>query len=140
MGAPQEVARLVLDTNVLVSALLFRGEASRLIPLWHRGPCRLAVSRDILREYLRVLAYPRFGLTPDEIRALAGEHILPWCDAFSPAGGPPVCRDRDDDKFLHCARAARARALITGDADLLALAPRWRTVRILTVAAALRDL
>jgi predicted nucleic acid-binding protein len=140
VGAPQEVARLVLDTNVLVSALLFRAEASRLLPLWHNGRYRLAVNPPILREYLRVLAYPRFGLAPDEVRAVAGEYVLPWCDPFPDETGPRVCRDPDDDKFLYCARQAKASALVTGDRDLLVLAPRWRGVRILTVAAALRDL
>ncbi|MFO7675655.1 MAG: putative toxin-antitoxin system toxin component, PIN family [bacterium] len=140
MGARKEVARLVLDTNVLVSALIFRGEAARLVPLWHRGRYRLAVSADILREYLRVLAYPRFGLTADEVRAIAAEYILPWCDAFAVEPGPRICRDRDDDKFLHCARAARARALVTGDRDLLALAPRWRGIPVITLTAALKNL
>ena len=137
MGAPKEVARLVLDTNVLVSALLFRGESSRLVPLWHNGRYRLAVSAPILREYLRVFAYPRFGLADDEIRAVANEYILPWCDPFPAGKGKPVCRDPEDDRFLRCARTARARALISGDRDILVLAPRWRGLPILTVPEAL---
>ena len=55
--------RVVLDTNVLISALLFSGVASDLVPLWQKEKITVLLSREILEEYLRVLAYPKFQLT-----------------------------------------------------------------------------
>ena len=52
--------RVVLDTNVVVSALLFTGISSKLVPLWQGGVITALVSRNILEEYLRVLSYPKF--------------------------------------------------------------------------------
>src|SRR3990172_4193044 len=65
--------RVVLDTNVVVSALLFRGELSRLHALWKRKAFTIVASREIVEEYLRVLAYPKFNLTEKEIRDIIQE-------------------------------------------------------------------
>lgn len=128
---------LVLDTNLLVRALLFRGVPSRILALVHARQARLAVSAAIIDEYLRVLAYRKFGLSPDEVRAAMETQVLPFCQlvvALSHFAIGPVCRDADDDKFLACARACNADALLTGDADLLALGPIWQYVPIVTAA------
>lgn len=123
--------RIVLDTNTLVSALLFGGTASRLLPLWQSGRITLLISRAILEEYLRVLAYPKFRLTPAEIRSLIEEEVLPFAETIVPRRRLRVVRrDPDDDKFLECAVAGRARFLLTGDQDLHSLgAYRGVTIR-----------
>lgn len=131
------MTRLVLNANVVVSALLFRGEPARLLDAWQAGRFRLAVSRDILAEYFRVLAYCRFGLTESEAEALAGQFVLPYCDVFKSGRGRRVCRDRDDDKFLHCVVAAAGAAIVSGDRDVLDLGPDFGGVPILTVRQAL---
>jgi len=131
------VTRLVLDTSVVVSALLFRSETSRLQELWEAGRFRLVVTRAILAEYSRVLTYPRFRLARADAAAILAGHILPFCDLHPDATGPRVCRDRADDMFLHCAAAARADAIVTGDRALLACGPRFSGVPILTVKSAL---
>ena len=69
MGTLQ-VIRVVLDTNVLVSGLLFEGSPAKVLGLCKTGPVRLTMSRDILDEILRVLAYPRFRLSEEEIHYL----------------------------------------------------------------------
>ena len=113
--------RVVLDTNTLVSALLFSGTAARLVPLWQSGRVRLLVSRPILQEYLRVLAYPKFRLSPEEIRGLLDE-VLPFVESVRVRQHLSVVpRDPDDDKFLECAVAGRATHVITGDQDLRTL-------------------
>lgn len=136
MGEKKEVTRLVLDTNVLVSALLFRSEASALLGAWRGGRFRLAVSEPILNEYARVLEYPKFRLSEHKAAAIMAEFVLPYCDRFRDAGGPRLCSDPDDDKFIHCALAARAAALVSGDRALLALGPRCGRVRIISVSEA----
>lgn len=128
---------IVLDTNLLVSALLFRGVPSRILALVHAGHVHLAVSAAIIDEYQRVLAYRKFGLSPDEVRAAMETQVLPFCQlvvAHSHFAAGPVCRDADDDKFLCCALACNADALLTGDADLLALGSIWQRVQIMTAS------
>ena len=131
--------RAVLDSNVILSAMLFRGVSSGLRAAWQGGRLQLVASPSILAEYAAALAYPKFGLGDAEVLALLRDDILPFCemaqDVAVPVGG--VCRDPDDDKFLFVAAAAGAHAVVSGDADLLALGPVWRGVEILSVRAAL---
>lgn len=138
MGAEQ-VARVVLDTNVLVSAILFGGTPGRLVALWQTGRIRAYASPPIVAEYLRVLAYPRFELTPPEIEYLLYGQILPYFELVDPPPGPAVIReDPSDDMFLLCAVEARAHAIISGDRHLLNQVS-YRNIPILTVARFLQS-
>ena len=114
--------RAVLDTNVVVSALLFSGPPSRLISAWQSGRLRPVVSAPILDEYIRVLAYPKFKLTNTEIRGLLEEELIPFMETVTavPTNVPDL-RDPDDAKFITCAVAAGVRWLVSGDDDLLSL-------------------
>ena len=128
--------RVVLDTNVLVSALLFHaGSLSWLRRAWQSERIRPLASHDTVAELIRVLTYPKFKLTAEEREDLLGD-CLPWCETVTVADtiAVPVCRDPFDRPFLALARAARADAIITGDADLLALVSGF-DVPILTPAA-----
>lgn len=132
--------RVVLDTNTVVSALLFSGVASRLVPLWQSGRIALLVSKPILEEYLRVLAYPKFRLTREDVKALIEEEVLPFIKPVRIRRRLSVVkRDPDDDKFLECAVSGRAKYLVTGDSELKAL-HSYRKVRILNVAEFLTGL
>ncbi len=83
--------RLVLDTNVLLSALLFHdGSLSWLRHSWQSETIRPLASRDTAEELIRVLAYPKFHLTEDE-----REDLLALKDVFSiPILTPAAFRDR----------------------------------------------
>lgn len=125
--------RVVLDTNTLISALLFSGTASRLVPLWQSRRITVLVSKEILQEYLRVLAYPKFQFGDHEIRALVEEELLPFAETIRVRRRLAVVRrDPEDDKFLECAVAGRAEHLVTGDRDLRELGS-YRGITILTV-------
>jgi len=127
------VIRGVLDTNTLISALLFSGTAARLVPLWQSRRITVLVSKEILQEYLRVLAYPKFQLGDHEIRALVEEELLPFAETLRVRRRLAVVRrDPEDDKFLECAVAGRAEYLVTGDRDLRELGS-YRGITILTV-------
>jgi putative PIN family toxin of toxin-antitoxin system len=138
---------VVLDTNAVLSALVFaRGPAARLRHAWQAGWLTPLVSTPTVQELMRVLAYPKFKLDSAEQEELLADY-LPWAEVISvpvPPPRVPACRDVDDLPFLHLAFAGRAHALVTGDADLLALAaPTTRpkpTFRILTVQAFLESL
>jgi putative PIN family toxin of toxin-antitoxin system len=86
-----------------------------------------------LAEYLRVLAYPKFRLTPEEIRGLLDE-VLPFIESVRLRERLSVVRrDPADDKFLECAVAGRAAYIITGDWDLRTLGS-YRRIAIVTAA------
>jgi putative PIN family toxin of toxin-antitoxin system len=126
---------VVLDTNVLISALLFTGAPSGLVPLWQNGVITVLLSRAILDEYLRVLTYPRFHLTEEEIRALVEDELLPYFEVVNPKKRQRVIRrDPSDDKFLECAVAGRADVIVSGDSDLLELG-NYQRIRIQSPAA-----
>jgi putative PIN family toxin of toxin-antitoxin system len=128
--------RVVLDTNVLLSALLFHaGSLSWLRQAWRSRTICPLVSRGTTAELLRVLSYPKFRLTAGEREDLLGDY-LPWCETVRVAKRSriPLCRDPFDRPFLELALAGKADALLTGDKDLLALAGVF-TVPILAPAA-----
>lgn len=120
--------RAVFDTGVVVSALVFEGgRLSWLRSAWQSGAVRPLASAATVSELLRVLAYPKFNLSAVEQQALLSDY-LPWCEAIAVKGrmaGVPRCRDPFDQPFLLLALAAKADVLVSGDDDLLAVAPRF---------------
>ena len=116
--------RVVIDTNVLLSALLFKGGALvALRDAWLNAECVPIVSRATAAELLAVLRYPKFTLDQDQQNTLLAEY-LPHCETVPEPKARtklPRCRDEDDQKFLLLAAAGKADALITGDRDLLDL-------------------
>jgi putative PIN family toxin of toxin-antitoxin system len=117
-------SRVVLDTNVVLSALVFaKGNTARLRGAWQTGQCLPLVSTATGRELVRVLAYPKFHLDAQEQQELLADY-LPYAEVVHVPRPPPVvpaCRDPFDLPFLWLAAAGRAGALVTGDADLLTL-------------------
>lgn len=117
--------RLVLDTNVVVSALMFPGGAlSWLRELFQSDTIQLLASSETQSELVRVMSDPKFQV-PDLYRAEAVTNYLSRCETVDVHDPPevPECRDPFDRPFLELALFAQADALVTGDADLLALAP-----------------
>ena len=116
---------VVLDTNVVLSALVFGGgTAGRLRLAWQRGAVVPLASTATVRELVRVLAYPKFGLSSQEQGELLADYVPHVKTVSIPQPPPkvPDCRDGMDVPFLHLAVAGRAHALVSGDKDLLALA------------------
>jgi len=131
--------RVVLDTNTVVSALLFSGISSKLVSLWQKGLITPVLSREILDEYLRVLSYPKVDLSEGEIKELIQEEILPYAEVVKPKRRLRVVqRDPSDNKFVECAVAGKARVIISGDKELLSLG-RYRQIRIQSPAQFLAD-
>ncbi len=79
--------RAVLDTNIIISALVFRGQASVLVPAWQDARFRMLVSSHLLDEYIRVLHYPKFHLTPAEVHHLIMAEIVPFVTPVKVANG-----------------------------------------------------
>jgi len=113
------VKKVVLDTNVLVSSILFKGELARIVDLWKRGKIVPVISRETFNEFRSVLEYPKFRLTKGEIKAIIEEEVLPFFEIVeitSEVSG--VCKDPEDDKFIACALSASADFIVSGDKDL----------------------
>jgi len=119
---PGPPPRVVLDTSVFVSAVLFRGSTSRLVTLWQIGRIAVLMSADILREYARVLAYPKFKLSPEEIRAIIEQELLPYVEAIRIRKvASVIADDPSDDKFLALAAEVKADFILSGDSHMLKL-------------------
>jgi len=132
VGEKTEVARprrVVLDTNVAVSALVFReGRLAWLREAWEAGHIVPIVSAETVAELVRVLAYPKLKLSEEETKDVLA-HYMEHAEAVREAGASvrvSECRDPDDRKFLQLSYAAKADALVTGDEDLLTLAGKSR--------------
>lgn len=116
--------RVVLDTNVVLSTLLF--SQGRLAPLrhaWQQPALLPLVSRATTEELIRVLGYPKFKLNTQDRQELLADY-LPYCITVAiPARPPktPACRDPFDVPFLQLAVSGKADYLVTGDKDLLVL-------------------
>jgi putative PIN family toxin of toxin-antitoxin system len=134
-----EARRVVLDTNTVLSALLF--VSGRLVPLraaWQSGELRPLLCAQTVEELLRVLAYPKFSLTPEEREELLADY-LPYGEVVTPWQNKPelpVCRDEKDQIFLDLAAVGAAHWLVTGDRDLLDLGGQVR-FQIIAPATAL---
>lgn len=127
--------RLVIDTNVLVSALLSdRSAPAQLVTLWRQGRFALLISDAQLGEIRRVTRYPKIRerLSP----ALAGSLVNELREAAEHVADLPnvtACADLNDNYLLAMVEAGSADILVTGDkADLLAMG-RHAGARIVTV-------
>ena len=120
--------RVVLDTNVVLSALVFRGGAAGQLRLdWQRGQVLPLVSTVTVQELLRVLAYPKFRLSQAEQDELLADY-LPYAETVRISQTPPKlpdCRDALDLPFMHLAVTGKAQVLVSGDRDLLAIAAEF---------------
>ncbi|MGA2571612.1 MAG: putative toxin-antitoxin system toxin component, PIN family [Terracidiphilus sp.] len=129
-----ELDRLVLDTNVLISAALRFGSLPRQALLRARATGILLTSEETLAEFREVLLRSKFD--PHIERSLRMGILAEYaqhCTLIQVPSPIRVCRDPHDNKFLEVAVHGRADVIVTGDADLLALHP-FRGIEILTPA------
>lgn len=112
----------------MLSAVLFsRGRLTWLRELWREGRLVPLSSHATVAELLRVLAYPKFGLSNEEIQILLSTY-LPYSEVatVNDSSSPhlPSCSDEADQMFLVLAAVAKTEVLVTGDKALLELAGR----------------
>jgi len=114
---------VVIDTNVLLSALLFKGTVAGIHRLWKCGQIIPCANREMMKEYARILGYDKFGLLPDEIAGLFDQEIFPYFRILktSRRSLKHTPADPQDTMFVRTAIDAPAAYLITGDEHLLVL-------------------
>lgn len=141
MSALKPGCRVVLDTNVVLSALLFRnGRLASLRLAWQQDGFKPVVNRQTMTELARVLSYAKFRLDAAAVHEAlnlylphAQVHVVQRAGQHT--AQIPQCRDPKDQMFLDLAHGAKVNALVTGDQDLLVLDdPRKKRLafRILT--------
>ncbi|MCQ8127997.1 putative toxin-antitoxin system toxin component, PIN family [Methylomonas rivi] len=124
MSKQSDAPRVVIDTNLVLSALVFaQGRVTPLRLAWQNQQIQPLLSKTTAAELIRVLQYPKFKLSAEDQQELLADY-LPYCQTIVIPEPPPVtpeCRDPFDVPFLQLALAGNAQALITGDQDLLCL-------------------
>jgi putative PIN family toxin of toxin-antitoxin system len=117
--------RLVLDTNVLVSAnLSHEGLEAIIVTLALNRKVQLCVSAPVIEEYERVLLYPRLKFVPKEVAALLAR-LRVSSIVVKPARSVSESSDEAYNRFLECAEAAAADYLVTGNKRHFP--KRWKT-------------
>ena len=113
--------KVVIDTNVFVSGIFWKGPPHRIMKAWQQDKFKLVISPSIFQEYRRILndlsqKYPNPTIEP--ILDLVGLHA----EMVNPVRFvKPVCTDPNDDQFLEAAITAKARYIVSGDKALLAV-------------------
>ncbi len=131
--------RVVLDTNVLISAALFTGNELEIVREVETGELVLILSPAILEEFSRVIARPKFSLNQAEVSSLL-EYLLSLSEIVVPRRKKAAgVRDKADQMIVDCALAGGAEYIISGDGDLLALR-RVGRVRIVSSGDFLRNI
>lgn len=123
--------RLVVDTGVIVSAVLLPRSVPRQVFDWAIACGRLLVSGETIAEVDEVLRRPKFDQYVREIRRLEFlAALVQAAEVIEVVDHVTDCRDPKDNKFLNLALSGGANYLVTGDGDLLVLHP-YRGVTIL---------
>lgn len=127
--------KAVLDTNVLISAVFWKGPPNLILQLAEKGLIAIIISEDIIEEFLAVISREKFspyirqsGYTPKEIarKIISLAQVIKPTELISGAAYDPA-----DNKFLSCAVSAQAAFLVSGDHHLLSL-KKFRNVTIAT--------
>jgi uncharacterized protein len=122
------VIRVVLDTNVIVSALLKpQGVEAAVLLLVLHGTVALAISEPVLTEYEEVLSRPKFKRPAEVVTGLV-IRLRTIGHLVRPKHTLAVIPHESDNRFLECAEAAQVHFLITGNKRHFP--PEWKTTKI----------
>jgi putative PIN family toxin of toxin-antitoxin system len=121
-GRAREKLKPVVDTNVFVSAIFWRGWARECLARFAHREFEIIVSEEILREFAETAWELKIELDLPQ----NPQPWLNWLNARATIMAPvrftePVCSDPEDDKFIGCALAGPAECIITRDCHLLQL-------------------
>ena len=134
----EHVLRVVLDTNILVSAIVSHGQARALFGKGIDGRFSLVISEPILEELTTVMRRPKFKTTEEEV-ARTTVALLQTAEIIVVASDFSIIKeDPNDNKILNAAFDGHADFIVTGDRHLLDLKV-FKGIKIITLADALRQ-
>ena len=111
--------KIILDTNVLISGIFFKGPPNQILKAWQEGKIQLVISEEILTEYKRVVEDLSQKYPAIEINQIL-ELITIYSEVIDTKDFKvSVCEDPDDNKFLSCALSSKSNIIVSGDKHLL---------------------
>jgi len=111
--------KVILDTNVMVSGIFFKGPPYRILQIWKKGLFEIVISHEILEEYRRVIYDLKDQFSHIDISQLFELITLKAHFTLSLAMHPQICEDCDDDKYFFAALASKTTVIVSGDKHLL---------------------
>lgn len=116
--------RVVLDTNVLISAIISsKGSPAKILDLWREGAFDLVFSEETLQELINVLSRGKMlritGINEDELNRLVSYLRNSSIVVDSSEDISIAIEDPDDTKFISCAVQAGAKYIVSGDHHVL---------------------
>lgn len=123
--------RIVCDTNILISGILFGGKPREILHLCSSGTLDNFISSDILKEVEEVLLRPKFGLHNEQVYEIIQLFRNTFTLVTPESRLSVITADPDDNRILEAARTAKAKAIISGDAHLLDLAI-WNNIPVVS--------
>jgi len=130
--------RIVIDTNVIASAIFFGGKPRKLVEHVFNGAVTAVASPEIIEEYKATVDYLIDKYKGREIGA-ALTQIATHIEVISVSRKVKVCRDPDDDKFIACAAEGRCLYIVSGDKDLQSIG-RYENITVVTVSEFLNQM
>ncbi|MBQ7559282.1 MAG: putative toxin-antitoxin system toxin component, PIN family [Synergistaceae bacterium] len=124
--------KIVLDTNVIASAMFFGGQPGTLVRLLVFNDFQACVSNEILNEYERIMEELSLKY-PYKPMQFSLDEIIKYMEKITPTTHVEICRDPDDNKFIECAIDGKCIYIVSGDKDLLTL-NNFNGVQIVTVS------
>ncbi|MBT8363883.1 MAG: putative toxin-antitoxin system toxin component, PIN family [Deltaproteobacteria bacterium] len=131
--------KVVLDTNVLISGILFGGNPRQILELVIQGKIDAYISPAIFTEFKEVLIRSKFGLTAEKCFSIAKEVEDIFRFVFPQITVDLIRDDPDDNIILECALAADVKYIITGDPHLLNLGS-FEKIKIMSPATVVTEL
>lgn len=131
--------RIICDTNLLISGVLFKGNPRSILRLASEGRIENCISPEILQEAEEVLRRPKFGLAPEDVSAILETFQHTFTLVVPTTRVNIIKEDPDDNIILEAALAAQASCVVSGDSHLLAI-HSWRGIRIVSPSEFLKTI
>lgn len=124
--------KIVIDTNVIASAIFFGGKPRELVQKLMLKEFEAFATKEIAEEYQETVEY-LLNKYPNKAISVPLTQIIGACQIIETKSDVKVCRDPDDDKFIECAVDAKCIYIVSGDKDLLSM-ESYKDIEIVTVA------
>ena len=122
--------KIVIDTNVLISGVFFGGFPRKILGLIVSGILTACATVAIIDEYEEIVQ-EMIDRKQGHINKDILTPLIKTLEIIEPISDIKICRDPDDDKFINCAKDARALYIVSGDKDLLVL-EQYDNIQIIT--------